>query len=619
MIRKASTTLAVVLALVGISGCTTTQSPGGADEGPAPELAKAEALYQKGDYTAAMIECVDRAHENPDLNGLEDLQQRIMAELEAQREARTTARAAVTQTRMDNDAARHKSIPDTYGLRHSISGATDSLRTPDKTMQKTLQKKVTVHLENVDLTNFILTIGASEKVNIVADNFTGDKTVTIHADQVPLAEILDYVARNLGVAFYVGDNIIWATPQEQGKQGIPMETRMYRLRKGIDGTLAVKADAAPAAEPATDAESVAVVQAITRFVPQPEGADLLFDDKSHVLIVKNTVENLAKVEDLVETMDVCPPQVLIEARFISTDVTDLRELGIDWVLNSPLTVSRSEGQNQTQITQVGTRAIGFTPFANDAQGMNLNYEGLLTEPMFKAVLHALEKTGKTRTLSVPKVTTINNRTAKIRVGEDFRYYDEYNVQSIPSQVGQGTAGNTVYSSVLVPVGTPKLEELGIELTVRPSVGADMSSITLQLLPEISDFVRYEFFQTGGSSTDQSSSSNTNGLSTIKLPIFRRSKIETEVIVQSGETVVMGGLITSSEGKKKDKVPFLSSIPLIGLLFQNDAVDNSQQNLLIFVTATLISERGENLIPLAAAKVASTAPAPTQPVDAAKGK
>ena len=644
MIRNFWAILTVIFALGAIPACTTTQVPGG-EEAPAPELAKAQALYEKGDFTAAMIACVDLAHENPNLNGLEDLEQSIMTELEAQRAAHTAARAAATQVRMDNDAARNQTLPDTYGLRRAVSGQFDSLRTPDKAMQKTLQKKVTIHLDNVDLTNFILTIGDSEKVNIIADNFAGDKTVTIHADQVPLGEILDYVARNLGIAFYVGDNIIWATPQEQGKQGIPMETRMYRLRKGIDGTLTVKKDnadegngegagrgagkgaragaGAGAAEPSEDAENVKIVQAIQRFIPQPEGADLLFDDRSHALIVKNTVENLARVEDIIETMDVCPPQVQIEARFIQTEVTDLRELGIDWVLNSPLAVSRSAPQNptqvyqnQTQIAQGGT--VGFNPFPNVAQGMNLTYQGVLTQPQFNAVLHALETTGNTRTLSVPKVTTVNNRTASIRVGEDFRYYDEYNVQSVPSQVVAGNA-NTVYSNVLVPVGTPKLEELGIQLTVRPSVGADMSSITLQLIPEISDFVRYEYFQTGSSSTDQSSSSDTNGLSQIKLPIFSRSKIETEMIVQSGETVVMGGLITSSESKTKNKVPFLSSIPLIGLLFQNDAVDNSQKNLLIFVTATLISERGENLIPLAVAKGAGAATAPTPPVAVTKGK
>jgi type II secretory pathway component GspD/PulD (secretin) len=598
MTAKPSPILAVFLIAASLAGCTTTQGP--VTKGPpasAPALAKADSLFQKGDFTGAMLECVDLARENPDLPGLESLQQRVMARLEEQRATRAAARDATTVKRMATDLARQKDIPDTYGLRRTVTGQSASLRTPGNPMQKAMQKKVTVHLDNVDLNNFILTMGASEKINIVSDNLNNQKTLTLHADQVPLAEILDYVSRNMGIAFFIGENIIWATSQNQGPPAIPMETRMYRLHKGIDG----KFDAA-ASDAAVDATPIE--QAIRRFVPQPDGSDLLFDQKSHALIVKNTIENLARVEDIIETLDVCPPQVLIEARFISTGVTDLRELGIDWVLNSPYVVMGSDDHPRTQINSGGT--VGFTPPANAAQGLNVTYEGLLTDPMFKAVIHALEKTGKARTLSVPKVTTVNNRVASIRVGEDFRYYDEYDIQSTPSQV-TGTAGNTVYSSVLVPVGTPKLEKLGIELKVRPSVGADMSSVTLQLLPEISEFVRYETYEVAAGNATPNGTV-TNGTSTVKLPIFRRSKIETEVIVQSGETVVMGGLITSAESKRKEKVPFLASIPLLGLLFQNDMTDQEQKNLLIFVTATIISERGENLIPLAPPKAAGNPPA-----------
>lgn len=604
MTAKPSRILAVFLMAASLAGCTTTQEPGTeGTQAPAPALAKADSLFQKGDYTGAMLECVDLARENPDLPGMEALQQRVMARLEEQRAARAAAREATTFKRMATDLTRQKDIPDTYGLRRTVTGQSASLRTPGNPMQKAMRKKVTVHLDNVDLNNFILTMGASEKINIVSDNLNTQKTLTIHADQVPLAEILDYVSRNMGIAFFIGENIIWATSQDQGRPAIPMETRMYRLHKGIDGKFDAAADdAAPSPQAAVDATPIE--QAIRRFVPQPDGSDLLFDQKSHALIVKNTIENLTKVEDIIETLDVCPPQVLIEARFISTSVTDLRELGIDWVLNSPYVVMGSDDHPRTQINSGGT--VGFTPPANAAQGLNVTYEGLLTDPMFKAVIHALEKTGKARTLSVPKVTTVNNRVASIRVGEDFRYYDEYDIQSTPSQV-TGTAGNTVYSSVLVPVGTPKLEKLGIELKVRPSVGADMSSVTLQLLPEISEFVRYETYEVAAGNATPNGAV-TNGTSTVKLPIFRRSKIETEVIVQSGETVVMGGLITSAESKRKEKVPFLASIPLLGLLFQNDMTDEDQKNLLIFVTATIISERGENLVPLTPAKVAGNPPA-----------
>jgi len=630
------------------TGCTTTHKlAGNGEEGaPAGPTAKVEEFLMQGDYTSALIECIDLSKEQPNLPGLPDLQKRILRKLEEQRAATAAQRAALSHQRMTTDLEKHKDVPDTYGLRRLVKVDQKGIRTPNSAMQKALQKKVTLHLENADISRLILTIGTTEKINMVADPSISSNAITIHADQVPLSEILNYVARNIGVAFYLGENTIWVTPGEQGKAGVPMEMRCYRLRKGIahdidasdmdqggggGGAAGSRSSApsrarrnAPSSPSASsknpkDEGEINIVDAINRFVPQPEGSDLLFDTKAHTLIVKNTVENLVQVEDLIEALDVCPPQVLIEARFMSTAITDLRELGIDWVLNSVQAVSKSNGKIQTQIDKGGS--ISGDAAINAAQGMNLVYRGVLTDPLFQATLHALEKTGKTKTLSIPRVTTVNNRPATIRVGEDFRYFEEYNVQSIPNEVS-GTTGASTYSSVLVPVGTPTLEELGIQLKVVPSVGADMSSIDLRLVPEISAFERYEYFVTSAGTTGsngQGVDNGTNGLSTIKLPIFSRSKIDTEVIVQSGETVVMGGLIKSTEDRQRSGVPILMHLPLIGYLFTHDNVNQDQQNLLIFVTATLISQRGEELIPLApprtpAAPAATAAPAaPTAPV------
>ena len=84
---------------------------------------------------------------------------------------------------------------------------------------------------------------------------------------------------------------------------------------------------------------------------------------------------------------------------------------------------------------------------------------------------------------------------------------------------------------------------------------------------------------------------------IKLPIFSRSTVDTEVVVRSGETVVMGGLVTSQKGKAQRGIPIISKIPLIGRLFRHDVTTDETSNLLIFVTATLISDTGEELIPV----------------------
>ncbi len=561
-----------------------------------PRILETRMLLEDGRVSDALRAAIDLSREVPDTPGLRELQMEITAELTRQRSARALRESQSSIDRMHTDILENRLVPDTYGVTRRIRPDGTPWPAAPTSMQAALKRPVSVHLEDVTLRDFVLAIGKSENINIIMDQMEDTPTMTLHADNTPLKEILDYVSRNIGVQFAVGENIIWVTEGTPDEVRIPMETRVFPLRKGLSMQ-------------EIEAGTANVEEALQRFVPQPQGSDLLFNPKAHLLIVKNTRDNLALTEQIVAAMDVVPPQVLIEARFISTQIADMRELGVDWVLDSAVTVSRQRvlrdganvGAPRTVIT--ADSRIGFTPFAGDARGLNLTYQGLLTDPMFQAVLHALDRSGKSRTLSVPKVTTVNNRAARIRVGEDFRYFEEYDTISIPSQVSDG--GQTVYTSTLVPVGVPRLEELGIILTVTPSVGADMSSITLHMVPEIRDFVRYEEFnvaargrRTGTTGTiiddDRTIEDET---SLIKVPIFRISEVETEVIVRSGETVVTGGLISSSESKSQEKVPILGSVPLLGALFRRDVTEETRQNLLIFVTATILSERGENLIPI----------------------
>jgi type IV pilus assembly protein PilQ len=598
----------LVATVILLGGCLTTSDSGRRDVARRDTpIDKARALYDAGRYTQAMIACIDAGKIDPDMEGLDDLQADISEALWQQRARSAAIRSAGLAAKMETDAEAHKTLPDSYRVQRGVVGDTAPLRTAPTEMDRVLQRPVTVHLDNVTLSEFILAIGEDENINIIADTLDNTKTMTLHAEDVPLQEILDYVSRNLAVTFSVGRNMIWATQADATEPRLPMETRMYRLRKGLSSE---EIEGGP--------DSLGILDAIQRFVPETEGADMLFNEKAHLLIVRNTRDNLSRVEDIIEALDISPPQVLIEARFISTSITDLRELGIDWVLNSAVGVTSEDvvrngsvaSANSTEITD---GSIGFTSFASEAGGLNLTYSGVLTDPMFEAVVHALETSGRSRTLSVPKVTTVNNRPATIRIGEDFRYFEEYDTEEI--LVGTTDEGREIYTSRQVPVGSPSLEELGIQLDVTPSVGADLQSVTLRMTPEIKDFVRWEYWEVAsdsrtstGSTTDTTTTTNGTETSTIKLPVFRVSRIETEVVVQTGETVVMGGLISSSETKDEEKVPILSSIPLIGNLFRHDITEVVEHNLLIFVTATIISERGESLVPLAADRPQPAAPA-----------
>ncbi len=586
-----------------LAGCASTPDITSEVTKPA-QLAQAEMHFEQGDYSRAMRECIDLGHLNPHMPGLAPLQNKISVAIWEERARTTEIRKASLAEKMKVDMDLRKHVPETYGERRGVNGETAPMRSPSTEMDRALQMPVTVHLDGVNLSEFILAVGADENINIIADNLDDTKTMTLHAENVPLKEILDYVARNLGVTFSVGNNMIWATLSAETTSSLPLETRMYRLRKGLSSE-----------EVLSGPDSLGIIEAITRFVPAIEGSDIFFSNKAHVLIVKNTRENLSKVEDIIEALDISPPQVLIEARFISTSITDLRELGIDWVLNSSVGIGSEKVIRNGSVLSADTTAIaegasaGFTAFPNEATGLNFTYQGLLTDPMFEAVLHALETSGESRTLSVPKVTTVNNRPASIRVGEDFRYYEEYETDL--QRIDGGDEPDLV-QPVTYPTGTPELEELGIELLVTPSVGADLNSVSLALIPEISDFVRWEYWETWANSNNNNNNNNsnndnnnnnsnnnngTNNTVVIKLPIFRRSRIETEIVVQSGETIVMGGLVTSVEDKGEERIPVISSIPLIGALFRHNTTDITEQNLLIFVTATILSERGEDLVPV----------------------
>lgn len=587
-----------------LSGCVTPP-PAAVPPPVSPAIGRATELLDAGRYSDAIVAAAEIARKDPLTPGLPELQAEIMRSLAVERQRSNQRREANTEARMADEVLARNVLPDTYQLKRNIRGETTPLRSAPTKMQEALAKDVTVHLDNVDLAAFAAQIATTEGINIVADGSLGGTTMTIHAENTPLIEILDYVGRNLGVTFSVGNNLIWATQSQEEQGALPLETRIYPLRKGLAGDEVSRPQSG--GQGGGQRGGPSVIELVGRFVPQPDGSDIHFNEKAHILVVKNTRENLVLTEDLIAAMDVTPPQVLIEARFISASIDNLAELGVDWILDSPYAITTVNGRgNKTQIP--AGAGIGFTAFGGAAQGLNFTYQGLLTDPQFRAIVHILESSGKARTLSVPRVTTINNRPATMRIGEDFRYYEEYDLEEYDTVQGTGNNATTVTRTQLVPVGTPTLEELGIELSATPSVGADLTSINLALIPEISEFVRWEYYEASGDRNDTGNDDDDGdpdnpddlvdgGTGMLKLPVFRRSRIETDVVVRSGETIVMGGLITSSRTKVREGVPILSSLPFVGQLFRHDTVEETRQNLIIFVTATLISEVGEELIPL----------------------
>ncbi len=612
------------LAICLCTGCHTTDVADG-EERPIPEsVLKARGLFENDQLADAIIACTAIYRKDPLTPGLGQLQAEINERLAELRKQNTARRLPVSDAIAMEDVDRQGILPDTYRQRKHVVGESRPIHAMPPETQKLLDQPYTIHLDGVTLAEIVGQIGSSTNlagINIVADSDLGEgKTISIHIDNAPLGEILEYIGRNMGVTFAVGRNLIWATEGNDSVSGPPLYTRIYRLRKGMSGKNMPLIKSEPldsGSESSTERskedenrftdsgkEILDIIDAVNRFVPETEGADILYNPRAHAILAKNTRENLSLIEDIIEVLDVRPHQVLIESRFITTEVTDLSELGVDWFLDSNWGQASGNGSRMRTriIGQRGAAATGFTgasieqtSFDSASSGLNLTYQGLLTDPQFHAVLHALQTEGNTRTLSVPRATVANNTIAEVFVGEDLYYFEEYDVEEI--RTGTNSNGNETYESRLVPSGTPKKERVGIRLAVMPSIGADLSTTSLRLAPSISSFVRWEYWDTSVSSSSSTSTNTASAMGMIKMPIIDRSFIETDVIVRSGETVVMGGLAKSTHDVAQRGVPILSKIPLIGRLFRHDVTSEETSNLLIFVTATLISDTGEELIPV----------------------
>ena len=616
----------IVSVIFSIGGCVSPLPVSGSDP-----LARAKELYRAGEYNAALLECAEISYSAPETSGLADFRRRVLLAVQREEASRYRDEAEIDRNRMASESLDAIKLPDRYGLRGSTEPLPMDSLSPDSPMNAQLDQRVSLSLREAPLSGLIEALSANMSVNIIADHDLGeDKRLTIEATDVPLHEVLNYASRNLGVEFHVGESVIWVTKSDAATR--PLETRIYRLRQGIQmkatDWIAAEGDAKKAVtdvslltQKATvpSSEKTTLETIITTMVPEQPGSALLFDRGSHTLFVRNSRENLKLIGDVVEALDTTPPQVLIEARFIEIVVDDLSELGIEWLMNSPWSLASKDIEGEdgelTEADKILMQSAAFrtTPYTTGeggqhplgpqgafgliespstaGQGLNFSVQGVLTDPMFTAVLHALQISGKGRTLSMPRVTTMNNNPAKLRSGQDLRFFEEFQAQAF-SLVDVNNQKYTV--TALIPKGTPSIEELGITLLAVPSVGADRDKITLLLNPSISSLDGYVSYQDDSEAPSEKTALPIRQV-VVKLPVFTRREVATKLTVRSGDTVVMGGLIDSVEQDTVHKIPILGDIPILGYLFRRTGITEQRRNLLIFVTATVISDRGESLL------------------------
>nr|MBU1328427.1 hypothetical protein [Candidatus Omnitrophota bacterium] len=460
-------------------------------------------------------------------------------------------------------------------------------------IRKNLKTPISVDFMDVGLDYVIDFLSEATNVNIIPGSGVklSEKKVTIKVKDMPLESLLKYIFRNQGLIYRIEKNAVWVDTLDN-MDNETSETRMYFLDQGLAMFTEFSGATGGAKGSGTGggfaiSKIKTIKDILEHAVVWPSDSKINLDERTGALIVTNTPSNLKIIEDILYNLDIDATQILVEARFIEVNITNLSELGVNLSLDSPWAITKQKvsGTENGAITQIGVPSSStFSTFTGSPdEGLNLTYQGILTRPQFSAVLHALDKKTNLKTLSAPRITTLNNQTATIEIADEFVYPTRYEPTLVKEDLNEdGDFLDTVNGVketrfVNVPQGF-ETRSIGILLHVTPSVGRDKETITLTLNPEVSEATANAFEYSGE----------------VKLPKFTTRNLSTNIVVQNGDTIVLGGLIKESRTNTRTKTPFLGDLPILGALFRKDSDSTTRKNLLIFVTASIMNPEGEKL-------------------------
>jgi type IV pilus assembly protein PilQ len=428
--------------------------------------------------------------------------------------------------------------------------------------------RVTFNFQDIPVRSALQLIADVSKLNLVASDSVGG-SVTLRLDNVPWDQALDVILRAKSLDKRRNGNVIWIAPQAE-------------LAKYEQDVADAKLKAQDTAELVTDYVPISYGKAkdiatlLTTGSMQGTGGgggssssnnargflsargSVSFDERTNTLLINDTPEKIKQLRDVIAVLDKPVQQVLIESRIVIATDDFTRDLGAKFGISG-----RHTNPGGTAIT------IGGQDLGNGTAGGPLNVSMPATAPTgsfglailganyaVDLELSAAQTEGRSEVISSPRVITANQQEAVIRQGQEIGYVTYQN--SAGSAPGSGTA-------------TVQFKDAVLELKVTPTITADNR---VYLMINVKKDALNKYITVPGSG---------------QVPVIDTRELNTSVLVDNGQTVVLGGIYEVSKTNTVSKVPGLGDIPGIGLLFRNTSRDDSKAELLLFVTPRILSD------------------------------
>jgi type IV pilus assembly protein PilQ len=418
-----------------------------------------------------------------------------------------------------------------------------------KDMSPGKSSQVSMDFQDANLKTVLKVFSQQSGLNFIASQNVQDRTVTIYFNNVKIEDALNYImnANNLVYEQEPGTSIFIV--KESGKPKVETITKIYELKYAQLSALS-KNSSKSTSDGASGSSEGAEIISIIRSVLSKNTADkeinamIIADKRSNSLIIKDVSSQFPIIESLLTRLDVRTPQVMIKVEVLETTTKAVENLGINW--------------SGTFGAYTGPVHNTIFPMNNSLGRNNSSGEGIATTGTFSlagatATISALLNNTDTKILARPQVMAMNNETAIIELSSKEK----------ASKILQSTTSNTVVTTG----NTYEEKDTGVILEVTPQISKD-GYITMNLKPSVTELELSRF--------------------TDAYDIHKRST-ETTVIVKDGETIVIGGLIKSKHEGGLKKVPFFGDIPIVGAAFRYKSKDESDRELIIFITPNIIKD------------------------------
>jgi len=424
-------------------------------------------------------------------------------------------------------------------------------------LEERMKKEISVEFRNIPIEDALMLMADQADVDIVkSPSVTGE--VTVKLTDVPLDEALDNILAAYGYGYKMDKNMIRVVSKaeiaaEKEQETITLVTKTYRI---------------------TYADVTEVATALEKF-KSAEGSVTYVRGTSNI-IVTDTESKMKEITNFIKEIDRVTPQVLVEARIYDISMTDQMEVGIEWFIgrNTSYGTAGPGGVGTNPVTKRDSPSYHSRtdPFAtvgfNSAISKTPRTDGLIRFGILDpgididVLLTANREIICAKLLACPRVLVLDNEQATFKIVEELPF----------QQLTQTTEGGNI--------GTTQFKEVGVELTVTPHIAPEQGKIRLQLAPKFSvqtDTVSIVIPIAGAAPI------------TSPQPVVATREADTKVLVNDGQTVVLGGLRKRDVAQEISKIPLLGDMPILGRLFKFEGEKVVNSELLVFVTPKIVTE------------------------------